>query len=102
MSDDAPLSPYLYEGLDPVVEPKSTMSQFSDTVKQLSEAAKEAAGLVGDAIEAGRRPGRPLSVLSNIAREAPVASLLVAFVLGMAIGRRRGNNYRPPPLRSMG
>jgi hypothetical protein len=44
---------------------------------------------VSGAIEAGRRPGMPLSVLSNIAREAPLGSLLVAFLLGVAIARRR-------------
>ena len=40
-------------------------------------------------IEAGRKPGMPLSILTNIAREAPLGSLLVAFLLGIAIGRRR-------------
>ena len=41
------------------------------------------------AIEAGRKPGMPLSILSNIAREAPLGSLLVAFLLGVAVARRR-------------
>jgi len=31
----------------------------------------------------------PLSILSNIAREAPLGSLLVAFLLGVAIGPTR-------------
>jgi hypothetical protein len=31
----------------------------------------------------------PLSILSNIAREAPLGSLLVAFLLGAAVARRR-------------
>ena len=44
---------------------------------------------VGDAIEAGRKPGMPLSVLSNIAREAPLGALLCAFLLGVAFARRR-------------
>ena len=44
---------------------------------------------VSSAIEAGRKPGMPLSVLSNIAREAPLGSLLVAFLLGVAVARRR-------------
>jgi hypothetical protein len=30
----------------------------------------------------------PLSVLSNIAREAPLGSLLIAFLLGVAVARR--------------
>ena len=83
MSDDIPLSPFTYEGLDPVAEPKSTIAEVSD-------AAKGTARRVRGAIEAGRRPGMPLSVLSNIAREAPLGSLLIAFLLGVAVARRRG------------
>jgi hypothetical protein len=31
----------------------------------------------------------PLSILSNVAREAPLGSLLCAFLLGVAVARRR-------------
>jgi hypothetical protein len=82
VSDDIPLAPYVYDGLDPVPQPKSAFTQASETV---SGAARG----IGDAIEAGRKPGMPLSILANIAREAPLGSLLVAFLLGVAIGRRR-------------
>nr|WP_210265630.1 hypothetical protein [Bradyrhizobium aeschynomenes] len=44
---------------------------------RLSEAAKEA-----------RRPGTALSTLAAITREAPLASLFVAFLFGVAIARR--------------
>ena len=53
------------------------------------KALKEAVHRVGDAIDAGKKPGRPLSILSNIAREAPLGSLLIAFLLGVAVARRR-------------
>ncbi|MBR1153374.1 hypothetical protein [Bradyrhizobium sp. JYMT SZCCT0428] len=82
MTDDAPTQPFIYEGLDPVPESKSTIEEVSDAVKG-------AANRVGDAIESGRKPGMPLSILSNIAREAPLGSLLVAFLLGVAVARRR-------------
>ena len=82
MSDDSPLAPFAYEGLDPVPEPKST-------IEGVSGAVKEAVNRVGGAIEAGRKPGMPLSILSNIAREAPLGSLLIAFLLGVAVARRR-------------
>jgi hypothetical protein len=82
MSDDVQPPPYVYEGLDPVPEPKSTMAEAT-------EAVKNAAGYVGDAIDKGRKPGMPLSILSNIAREAPLGSLLIAFLLGVAVARRR-------------
>jgi hypothetical protein len=82
MSDDVPPPPFVYEGLDPVPEPKPT-------IEKVSEAVKDTAQRVGDAIDAGRKPGMPLSILSNIAREAPLGSLLVAFLLGVAVARRR-------------
>jgi hypothetical protein len=82
MSDESPLAPHTYEGLDPVPEPKSTIAEVSDAVKGT-------VNRVTGAIEAGRKPGMPLSVLSNIAREAPLGSLLVAFLLGVAVARRR-------------
>jgi hypothetical protein len=80
MSDDAP--PFLYDGLDPVAEPRPA-------VEKVTEAVKDTVHRVGNAIDAGRKPGMPLSVLSNIAREAPLGSLLAAFLLGVAVARRR-------------
>ena len=90
MSDDSPLAPFVYEGLDPVPEPKSAIAEVSEFVKGT-------VNRVSDAIEAGRRPGMPLSILSNIAREAPLGSLFVAFLLGVAVARRRDRtgSYRP-------
>lgn len=82
MSDEIPLAPFLYDGLDPPRQPKSTIAEVTNAVKGT-------AGWINDAIESGRRPGMPLSILTNIAREAPLGSLLVAFLLGVAIGRRR-------------
>jgi hypothetical protein len=55
----------------------------------VTEAVKSTAHTIGDAIDSGRRPGMPLSVLSNVAREAPLGSLLIAFLLGVALVRRR-------------
>jgi hypothetical protein len=78
MSDDIQSPPLVYEGL----EPKSTIAE-------VSEAVKDTAHRVGNAIEAGRKPGMPLSILSNVVREAPLGSLLVAFLLGVAVARRR-------------
>jgi hypothetical protein len=82
MPDDMSPPPFVYEGLDPIPEAKSTIEEVSDAVKG-------AASRVSDTIEAGRKPGMPLSILSSIAREAPLGSLLVAFLLGVAVARRR-------------
>jgi hypothetical protein len=80
VSDDIPLAPSAYEGLDPVPE---------SAIAEVSEVVKGTVHRVCGAIEAGRKPGMPLSILSNIAREAPLGSLLVAFLLGVALARRR-------------
>ena len=82
MSDDILLAPFADESLDSVTEPKSAIAEVSDAVKGT-------VNRVSGVIEAGRRPGMPLSILSNIAREAPLGSLLVAFLLGIAVARRR-------------
>jgi hypothetical protein len=82
VSDDSPLAPFTYEGLDPVPEPKSSVAEICD-------ALKAAVDRLDSAIAAARKPGMPLSILSNIAREAPLGSLLCAFLLGVAVARRR-------------
>ena len=64
MSDDNLPPPFVYEGLDPALEPKSA-------VAEVSEAVKGTVHRIGDAIDKGRKPGMPLSILSNIVREAP-------------------------------
>jgi hypothetical protein len=80
IDENAP--PLVYDGLDPVPEAKSTVQNATDAVR-------ETAHRIGGAIDAGRKPGMPLSILSNIAREAPLGSLLAAFLLGVAFARRR-------------
>ena len=82
MADDIPPQPFVYDGLDPTPEPKSTLEEVVDVVKGVASCAS-------NTIAAGRRPGMPLSIISNITREAPLGSLLVAFVLGVAVARRR-------------
>lgn len=82
MNDDSPLPPFPYETIDAPSEPRSTVAEVSDAVKGATQTIR-------DAIETGRKPGMPLSVLSNIAREAPLGSLLIAFLLGVAVARRR-------------
>ena len=82
MNDDIPLSPPIYEGLDPVPEPKSAVTE---ALEALTDAGRRAKAV----IDAGRQPGMPLSVLSNVAREAPLGALFFAFLFGVAVGRRR-------------
>jgi hypothetical protein len=81
VNDEIPLSPQIYDGLDPPFEPKSRTTEAID-------ALKSAIGQARAAIAAAKKPGMPLSVLSNVAREAPLGSLFLAFLIGVAVGRR--------------
>jgi hypothetical protein len=82
VSDNLEPPPYVYEGLDPVAGKKSIFAEAAAV-------ARDVAGSVGEAIETGRKPGMPLSVLSNVTREAPLGALMVAFLLGVIVARRR-------------
>jgi hypothetical protein len=81
MSDEIPPPPFVYDGLDPTLEEKSVISEGGGI--------EGTAQRIGEAVDSGRKPGMPLSVLSNIAREAPLGSRLIAFLLGVAVARRR-------------
>jgi hypothetical protein len=81
MSDQFQPPPYVYDGLDPVLKRKSLFAEATEVMNSVIT-------YIGDAIERGRKPGMPLSILSNVTREAPLGSLLVAFLLGAAVARR--------------
>jgi hypothetical protein len=66
-----------------------TASDVSYTVGQVTGALQAAVDRLSDAIAAARQPGQPLSIISAITREAPLASLFVAFLFGVAVARRR-------------
>jgi hypothetical protein len=81
MSHDPLRPPLDYEAMPP--------SDGGTTVGKASESVRRTAASISAAYDRARKPGMPLSVLSNIAREAPLGSLLVAFLLGVAFARRR-------------
>jgi hypothetical protein len=66
-----------------------TATDVSRTITELSAALGAAIDRLSEAIATARQPGKPLSTISAITREAPLASLFVAFLLGIAIARRR-------------
>ena len=82
MSDQFQSPPYVYDGLDPVRERKSIFAEAAEVLNSVIT-------YIGDTIERGRKPGMPLSILSNVTREAPLGSLLLAFLLGVVVARRR-------------
>ncbi len=83
MEPSAPLQPGMAErAID-------TAADVSRTITDVSAALRVAVERLRAAIEAARQPGKPLATISAIAREAPLASLLVAFLFGVAVARRR-------------
>lgn len=66
-----------------------TATDISRTITEVSAALQAAVDRLGEAIAAARQPGQPLSTVSAITREAPLASLFVAFLFGVAVARRR-------------
>lgn len=66
-----------------------TATDVSRTITEVSAALRVAVDRLGETIATARQPGKPLSIVSAITREAPLASLLVAFLCGVAAARRR-------------
>lgn len=67
-----------------------------DTATDMSRSLGEMVGTLRTAVDRlnqtmteARRPGTALSAISTITREAPLASLFVAFLFGIAVARRR-------------
>jgi hypothetical protein len=67
---------------------RDTATNVSRTITELSAALQAAVDQLNRTIATARR-SEPLSTVSAIAREAPLASLFVAFLLGVAVMRRR-------------
>jgi hypothetical protein len=66
-----------------------TATDVSHTITEVSAALQAAVDRLSEAIATARQPGQPLSTISAITREAPLASLFVAFLFGIAVARRR-------------
>jgi hypothetical protein len=66
-----------------------TATDVSRTLTEISAGLRSAVERLSEAIATARQPGKPLSTVSAITREAPLASLFVAFLFGVAVARRR-------------
>lgn len=86
MSFDTPESP-LQPGMGERAIDAAT--EVSRTVTEVSNGLRAAINRLSDAIAASRRPGGALATVSAVTREAPLASFFVAFLLGVAVARRR-------------
>ena len=63
----------------------NTATDVSRTITEVSAALQAAVNQLSRAIATARQPGKPLSTISAITREAPLASLFVAFLFGVAV-----------------
>ena len=83
VSTEIPLQPNMAErAID-------TATDVSRTITDVSAALQVAVDRLSEAIATARQPGKPLATISAITREAPLASLFVAFLFGLAVARRR-------------
>jgi hypothetical protein len=73
----------------PGIAERESASDVSRTITEVSAALQAAVDRLSMTIETARQPGKPLATISAITREAPLASLLVAFLFGVAVMRRR-------------
>lgn len=88
MTNAPPKQPYVYEGMDPAPQERSASETLTETVKQAAHQASDLLHRVSEVFDSAKKPGMPLSVLSNVAREAPLGALFAAFLVGVIIGRR--------------
>jgi hypothetical protein len=66
-----------------------TATDVSRTITEVSATLKAAGDRLSETVAHARQPAKPLSTVSAITREAPLASLFVAFLFGIAVARRR-------------
>ena len=84
-----------FETTQPTLQPGmaeraiDTATDVSCTITEVTTALQAAVDRLSRAIATARQPGMPLSTLSAVTREAPLASLFVAFLVGVAVARRR-------------
>jgi hypothetical protein len=64
-------------------------TDLSRTIGEVSAALRVTVDQLSSAVATARQPGKPLSTISAITREAPLACLFVAFLFGIAVARRR-------------
>src|SRR6266849_6141308 len=65
-----------------------TATDVSRTITEVSAGLRAAVNRLSEAVATARQPGKPLSTISAITREAPLPSPFVAFLFGIAVARR--------------
>jgi hypothetical protein len=63
--------------------------QEPGTAAKVIDGIQSASQHVSEAIETSRQPGMPLDTLAKAVRQAPLAALGIAFLLGVVFARPR-------------
>ncbi len=64
-------------------------TDVSRTIGEVAGGLRAAVDRLTATVEEARKPGKPLATIAAVTREAPLASLFVAFLFGVAVARRR-------------
>ena len=78
-----------FETPEPTLQPGmaeraiDTATDVSRPLTEISAGLRSAVDRLSEAVATARQPGKPLSTISAITREAPLASLFVAFLFGI-------------------
>jgi hypothetical protein len=64
-------------------------TDVSHTIGEVAGGLRAAVDRLTSTIDESRKPGGSLATIAAITREAPLASLFVAFLFGVAVARRR-------------
>ena len=72
-----------------MIDDFTTPPEERGTAAKIVDGIQSATGAVSDAIETSRQPGMPLDVLAKAVREAPLAALGIAFMIGVVFARPR-------------
>ncbi|MDB5617357.1 hypothetical protein [Tardiphaga sp.] len=67
----------------------ASASSASETVAMVSDMFCAAVDKLTEVVDDARRPGKPLDTVARLTRDAPLGALLVAFLVGVAVARRR-------------
>jgi hypothetical protein len=73
---------------DGPTDPHPTLDQTLDKAKTISGQARKG-------LERAREPDMPLGIISSLTKESPLPALMIAFLLGILIGRHQQTRLPP-------
>ena len=68
---------------------EDTSAEHHPALDQTFDKAKTISGQARKGLERAREPDMPLGIISSLKKETPLPALMIAFLLGILIGRRR-------------